>query len=1128
MAFPDDSAPASPDTVPALSAPDGFPNRNSGPAAISPGQILAGRFRVRRFIARGGMGEVFEAEDLELREDVALKTVRPEIAADPHSLERFKTEVHLARKVTHPSVCRIFDVFHHRGQMDGSDVTFLTMELLRGETLASHLSRVGRLAPHQALPLVEQVAGALEAAHGAGIVHRDLKTANVMLVPRRPGSDEVRVVVTDFGLARRDAIIEGASVAATTAGLIVGTPAYMAPEQIEGGPVSAATDIYAFGVMMYEMVTGKRPFEGATPLAVMMKRLEAAPSSPRIHAADLDPIWESVVLRCLEREPQKRFATAGAIIRVLRGEEAIPAAARPGRARDRRLVWAIVAGILVVAVSLGGVGWWLMRQSVSPAGLSPAAGAVVAARRSIAVLGLRNLSGRSESAWLAVALAEMLASEMGAGEALRTISGESVARLRAELPIADFDSLARDTLARVRERLGSDLLVLGSYTTLGDKAGGQIRLDVRLQDTTLGEIVGSVSETGTEAALFDLVSRTGVRLREKLGIGAPTPAQLDSVRASLPQDPAAARLYAEGLARLRLFDASGARALLEQARAKEPTHALTRAALADAWRLLGYDRRAEEEAKKAVDLSASLSREDRLSVEGRYHEVSREWDKAIDHYRTLFNFFPDNLEYGLRLASVQESGGKGKEAFDTLAGLRRLPDPAGKDPRIDLAEAVTARYQSQSERGQQAGARAARAALALGARHVLARARFEEGSNLQNLGKMEEAMTALSDAERVFRDVGDRRGMAGSMNNRALVLAGRGDLDGAEGLSKEALVAYRAIGNKSGEALMLGNLGNIEYLRGNASGARRRWEQTLPMYKDLNEFDGAARMLNNIASVLGEQGDIPGARAGFEQALALYGKIGHKSGMLSALGNIAGCWHQEGDLPASERRYQEVMDIWQEIGDKDAAAPFIQNYGNLLRDKGDTVGARRTYTEALQLRLDMKQEGEAADVRLALLALDVDEGHAQVSEAPIREALEVFRRLRSPDGEANARALLARIAAAQGRLPEARSETDRARTLAIKSENRGHRLAVEIACARVLGTLGEQERALAIESLRRAQIDATRAGMLPLIFEARLALGEIEVRSSRAAAQGLLKQLQKDATLKGFGWVASRAAAAAR
>jgi tetratricopeptide (TPR) repeat protein len=1076
------------------------------------------------------MGEVYEAEDLELGENVALKTIRAEIVEDPHALERFKTEVHLARKVTHPSVCRIFDVFHHlagRDEPRATDVTFLTMELLKGETLAERLARAGRIPQPEALPMVEQMAGALEAAHRAGVIHRDFKSANVILVPQGPGSAGVRAVVTDFGLARRDPGAGGSIVTDTFTTAVAGTPAYMAPEQIEGGPITAATDIYALGIVMYEMLTGRQPFEGETPVAGMVKRLKVAPVPPRVLVTDIDPLWESVVLRCLEREPENRYASAGAVVKALYGEGAADAT-RPAPASRRRVSPVLAAAALVATVALGVLGWQAVRRLTSPAGSSRASGTVAAVRRSVAVLGLRNLTGRTEAAWLAVALAEMLTSELGAGEAVRTIPGEVVARLRAELPLADFDSLARDTLARVRERLGSDLLVLGSFTALGDKAGGQLRLDVRLQDTALGETVASVSETGTESALFELVSRTGAELRRKLGIGEPTAAQSDAVRASLPGSRDAARLYAEGLERLRLFDALGARALLEKAQAADPSHALTRSALAAVWSMLGYDSRAREEAKRAVDLSAALSRRDRLSIEGTYREANREWDKAIEIYKSLFELFPDNLDYGLRLASAQDSAGKGKDGLATLDALRRLPAPAGQDPRIDLMEAVIARYLSESRRGWEAASRAAGTALAQGARHLLARARFEEGSNLQNLGRMDEAVAALEEAERLFREAGDLRGMAGSMNNRALVLAGREDLAAAEKLSNEALTAYKSIGNKSGEALMEGNLGNIEYFRGNLAGARLRWEQTLPTYMEINEKDGAARMLNNIASVLGEQGDVQGARVMFERALALYREIGHRSGIGSALGNIARIWHQQGDLAAAERTYEESLSIWRDIGDKDYAASHVQGFGLLLRDKGEAARARSSFEEALAFRQEMKQDGEAAKVCLAILDLDVDEGRAKDAESPARDALAVFRRLQLTDGEASAHALLTRIEAALGRFAVARDEAGQARSLAAKSENRSLRLFVEIVCARTLGTLAEEERTASIESLRKAQAEASSAGLVPLLFEARLAQGEIEARWFPAEAKDLLQQLQKEAESKGFGRVAALARAAIR
>jgi len=230
---------------------------------FSPNELIAGRYRIVRFIGQGGMGELYEAEDLELRERVALKTVRPEIAQDEKAIERFKREIHLARKVTHPNVCRIFDLTYHP-TAEGLTL-LLTMELLGGETLADRLRRAGRMTTTEAFPIITQIAAGLAAAHEAGIVHRDFKSANVVLVPSKRGAEDVRAVVTDFGLARGTSAGDSSAVSLCGTGDFAGTPAYMAPEQVRGGEITPAVDIYALGVVMYEMLTGHRPFAGDTP-----------------------------------------------------------------------------------------------------------------------------------------------------------------------------------------------------------------------------------------------------------------------------------------------------------------------------------------------------------------------------------------------------------------------------------------------------------------------------------------------------------------------------------------------------------------------------------------------------------------------------------------------------------------------------------------------------------------------------------------------------------------------------------------------------------------------------------------------------------------------------------------------
>jgi serine/threonine protein kinase/formylglycine-generating enzyme required for sulfatase activity/cephalosporin-C deacetylase-like acetyl esterase len=348
----------------------------SGPGAVSaprasgsypPGQILAGRFKLVRFLARGGMGEVYEAADEELQQRVALKLVRPELLLDSTSLQRFKREVLLAKNVTHANICRTFDLFRHRDPHDSArDVVFVSMELLTGETLSQHLRRRGRLTPSEALPLLTQIAAGMSAAHSVGIVHRDFKPGNVILV--RQGTDSLRAVITDFGLAlrsRSDTTTLETDI--TGAHGVVGTPAYMAPEQVEGREVTAATDIYAFGLVLYEMLTGTQPFSGETPLGMAFQRLHEPPPSPRSVVPDLDAKWEAIILRCLERDPAKRFSSANEAVLMLSGP---PAAAESASGinlkvllqqskRPKVAVPVLLSLLMLVSLSA----WWIHHSS---------------------------------------------------------------------------------------------------------------------------------------------------------------------------------------------------------------------------------------------------------------------------------------------------------------------------------------------------------------------------------------------------------------------------------------------------------------------------------------------------------------------------------------------------------------------------------------------------------------------------------------------------------------------------------------------------------------------------------------------------------------------------------------------
>ncbi len=323
----------------AASGDDSPTCRSAAPPAFAREEVIAERFKILRFLGQGGMGQVFEAEDLELGDPVAVKVIRPGIARHRQVIECFKREVQLARQVTHANVCRVFDLYQHRGaaSRDGSraawPVLFLTMELLRGETLAQYLRHAGTLSLEEALPLIRQMVAALEAAHQAGVVHRDFKTGNVMLV-----EGGRRVVVTDFGLAHTP---DPAGETGAAARLFFrGTPAYMSPEQHAGHAASARSDLYALGLVLYELLTGHRPFAGSPAQLARLHR-EVKPAPPSSLVQDFDPTMERVILQCLEKDPRSRPRSARAVAAVLGPDAALGWRPAPGLAIPHRPHWTV-------------------------------------------------------------------------------------------------------------------------------------------------------------------------------------------------------------------------------------------------------------------------------------------------------------------------------------------------------------------------------------------------------------------------------------------------------------------------------------------------------------------------------------------------------------------------------------------------------------------------------------------------------------------------------------------------------------------------------------------------------------------------------------------------------------------
>ena len=1057
-------------------------------------------------IGAGGMGVVYRAHDEQLDRDVAIKLLSPGTLANESARRRFRREALALAKLNHPNIGGIYDF----GTQDGSD--FLVMELISGLTLDAKLA-AAPLSQEEVLRFGIQLADGLQAAHAQGIVHRDLKPGNLRLTA------DGRLKILDFGLADWTQTSEegAATVTLTRTDYASGTVPYMSPEQLRGRHPDARSDVYSAGVVLYEMATGKRPYTAHSGPQLITAILETPPSPPSSQNRRISPSLELILLKALDKNPERRYQSAKELgidlERVLSGASPLP---------RRKNIWLLAGGAALVVLLVGAaldVGHWRERI-FQPR--SPVVPARVSSRRSVAVLGFKNLSGKPDAAWISTALAEMLTTELAAGEQLRIIPGENVARMKLDLALGDTESFGPDTLGKIRNLLGSDLVILGSYLDLGKEGGGKIRLDFRLQDAVAGETVATVSQTGIESELLDLVSRSGAELRQKLGVAEVSDSDVSMVRASIPANTEAARLYAEGLEKLRVFESIAARDLLQKAVLKDPQHAPTHAALASAWSDLGYDAKAQEEARRALDLSANLSREEKLSVEGRYHEFMREFPKAIEVYRTLWEFFPDDLEYGLRLAGVQTVSGNARDALDTLAAARRLPAPEGADARIDLAEAKAAEALGNFKQEQAAAENAIRKARIQDSRLVLAQALSSRGWALLRTGNPDQANAAFQEASDLFSAAGDQRGTANSIILLGEVLYDKGDYNGARQRYEDALVIFRRIGAQQNTARALNNIGNVLYEQGKLPEAKGYYEQTLAIDREIGFKHGLPGSLGNIANVLDAMGDLQGARRMQEQSLAAFREVGDQRGTAATLDNLGNVLVELGDLEGARKCYMEARGILEQISYLRGKSFALSGLGGVLIEQGDLEGGRKHLEDALAIREQLKEDDMAAQSRVQLAALACQQGRFADGEALARKAVAQFEQEKSVESGAWANAWLANNLLGEGQLDAARQAADRAVTQSSQSNDRSPRFEATLASARVLNASGEFTEA--INKLQSVLSEAKKYGYLSYQYEARLAMAEVELRDGKAsAARKRLIDLEQDAKSSGFVRIATKA-----
>jgi len=608
---------------------------------LAPGTVLLNRFEILRQLGQGGMGTVYEAQDRTLDARVALKMLRPEISQSSSANERFRREIQLARQVTHPNVCRLFDLFK-----DGDGNTFLSMELLEGETLAEHVKTHGPLEPAAALPIVKQIAGALTAAHRIGIVHRDLKSANVMLVEEE---GQTRAVVTDFGLATRTQAERGDLSVLTQTGQLLGTPAFMAPEQLEGGEISPPTDIYALGVVLYEMVTGVLPFEGSTPFSVAAHRLHQDPPTPRRFLPTLDRRWERVILRCLERDPRNRYQLAAEVVSALEGETvSLPPSQRIRR--RRRVVWTVVALALVLAGAFA-LRRWVPRMVASLADQDTVAPSVSLAQDERMWVLMASFDNRTDAEIGDSAIEAALARALADSDKFRLVPQPRIEATlqRMRRPV---DTRLDERLAiEVAKRDGQIAVILESRM---EQLGGEYTLTVDITSSDEAPPMATIVEDSTsEETIPAAIKRLAAKTRQTLDrIEPQIPEAMTKLAQVTTASMKALQLFTQADAAMLAKKSWVAEELYRQALDEDPEFASAYTFLAHN---LVYQGRPESEylpyARQGVDLIAGVSDTEKLFISGSFEEMSSETDKARASYAALLRLQPDHY-WGLEKLSA--------------------------------------------------------------------------------------------------------------------------------------------------------------------------------------------------------------------------------------------------------------------------------------------------------------------------------------------------------------------------------------------------------------------------------------------------------------------------------------------
>jgi tetratricopeptide (TPR) repeat protein/predicted Ser/Thr protein kinase/TolB-like protein len=948
---------------------------------LRPGTVLARRYEILQILGEGGMGAVYRARDREVNRTVALKVIRPGLTGNSAILDRFKQELVLSHQVTHKNVVRIYDM----GDADG--IKFITMEYIEGQDLRSLIAQHKIFQPEEAVEMMRQVCRALEAAHAVGVIHRDLKPQNIMR------DKQGRVVVMDFGLAR----LLDSHGGMTQTGAIVGTMEYMSPEQGLGKPLDERSDLFAVGLIFYELLTGKMPYKADSALASLVKRTHERAVPVSEQSASIPHALSDIVSKCLEPKLPDRYQHVGEILTDLEAWQGGRAAATlkfPSTSRPwgQTIPWHWFGGVAAVLV-LAIVGFLFRDKLFKPTTARAPAGPVV----SLAILPFRNASGDPGLDWLGPSLADMLSTDVGQSAHLRTIPPDRLHQVLSDLRITSGTTIDPTMVGRIAEFSNADTVVWGQYVKFGE----QIRIDATLRDLKRQRTIPVKAEAPNEKGLLPGIAQLAQSIQQNLSLSSDV---LEELRAKSFQPSSsslqALRDYNEGLELARQGNHLEAAKRFEASIQADSGFALAYSKLGQTYSNLRNDDKAEQFSRKAVDLSEKLPPQERYLIQANYAQISNDNRKAIESYENLQKVSPDDVDVHFHLGGLYESTGAYDKARVELAKVLAI-DPkhvdallaAGRveirsnnakgsldylnrglslavqldnpDGKATILNAIGAAYE-QLEKPDEA-MRNYQESLAikrsLGQKPGIALTLGNVARVQASLGKPEEAHKSYLEAVKLQRETGDKKGLGVTLYNLGELYTERSRYDDALKSYKESLQIQRDVGDENQQAFCLNNIGNVYLAKGQSSDALTYYERALELRKKANIPSQVGETLHNLAEASLKGGDYGQSLDYHLKALELFRSSGDKSGAAIQSYSMGTIFEYQGRYGAALKSKEEALKTFRELQDRGFwMAEILSGYGNSLSQVGRYDEAQKNLTEAMALARELKNKTLVAQI----------------------------------------------------------------------------------------------------------------------------------------------------------------------